>query len=107
MCFDEYQKEQRRTMKDLEGIDEIDHAIYGIVGEVGEVVDLIKKFKWHGHPVDKEKLKEELGDVLWYLSEMAYIFDISLSEVASFNIEKLKERYPEGFDPRKSINRVK
>lgn len=78
----------------------------GVAGEAGEVADLIKKHLGHGHPLDVQKLKLELGDVLWYVAALAALHEIPLSEVAEANIEKLTKRYPDGFSTERSINRT-
>lgn len=77
----------------------------GLAEEAGEVLGLHKKWNYHGHPMDTAKLTEELGDTLWYLSETASSWDISLEWIAQFNIAKLRERYPDGFDRKQSLNR--
>jgi NTP pyrophosphatase (non-canonical NTP hydrolase) len=77
----------------------------GLNGEAGECIDLLKKHLFQGHKLDKDKLTEELGDVLWYCAELACGLSVTLEEVAQRNIEKLKKRYPEGFDAERSINR--
>lgn len=77
----------------------------GIAGESGEVADLMKKELGHGHVPDYEKMAKELGDVLWYVAVLADRYGWSLSSVATMNIEKLKARYPDGFDTNRSINR--
>ena len=48
---------------------------------------------------------EEAGDVLWYIAELAAGLNATLEEVAQHNIDKLKKRYPQGFDPQRSIHR--
>ena len=53
----------------------------------------------------KEKLAKELGDIAWYLAETATALDLNLEDIFQANIEKLKKRYPEGFDSQKSIHR--
>jgi NTP pyrophosphatase (non-canonical NTP hydrolase) len=80
---------------------------FGLMGETGEVVDCLKKILFHGHDLEdnREKLKHELGDCLWYIATIATTAGISLDEVAKANIEKLKARYPEGFSEERSINR--
>lgn len=78
----------------------------GLTGEAGEVADLLKKHIGHGHELNKEKLSKELGDVLWYLSNIASCFEIDLNDVAKTNIDKLKKRYPKGFNASDSIKRV-
>jgi NTP pyrophosphatase (non-canonical NTP hydrolase) len=77
----------------------------GIAGEAGEVADYIKKVLGHGHPLDIDKLRNELGDVLWYVAVMAHHLNLDFEDVARQNIAKLKKRYPEGFSTEKSINR--
>lgn len=77
----------------------------GLSGEAGEVADLIKKGVFHKHGVDQEALKKELGDVLWYVAGLCTTLGITLEEVMTLNIEKLKARYPEGFKVEDSINR--
>jgi NTP pyrophosphatase (non-canonical NTP hydrolase) len=75
------------------------------MGELGEVIDLLKKHLFHKHPLNKEKLKFELGDLLWYIATTATTAGIDLDDIAESNIAKLKARYPEGFSEEKSINR--
>jgi NTP pyrophosphatase (non-canonical NTP hydrolase) len=68
---------------------------------------MIKKMAAHGHPTTKQEMADELGDILWYLAESATACDLTLNEVAEMNVEKLRERYPEGFSQERSINRKK
>ena len=77
----------------------------GIAGEAGEVADLIKKATFHGHIVDQVEIKKELGDVLWYLANIARLAGLTLDDVAEANIAKLQKRYPRGFSVEDSINR--
>ena len=79
----------------------------GIAGESGELVDVLKKILFHGHPVNRDSLIEELGDILWYIDAIASSIGSSLEEIAEFNVDKLKKRYPEGFSFDKSVNRDK
>lgn len=69
----------------------------GLSGEAGEVTDLIKKFEGHGHDFDREKLVNELGDVLYYVASCAMNYGIDLAEVAAANMQKVAARYPNGF----------
>ena len=78
----------------------------GLNGEAGEVVDLIKKVVFHGHEMDPLELAKELGDCLWYLTNLSNAAGFSLEEIATMNIVKLMKRYPNGFDQKSSINRV-
>jgi len=77
----------------------------GLAGEAGEFANLVKKMTAHGHEFDPAALKDELGDVLWYLAEAATASGLSLNEIAAHNVEKLLRRYPDGFSQDNSINR--
>ena len=106
MNINEYQELAMRTLNpELSKKDVLVNSVMGLCGESGEAVDIVKKHLFHSHPLDREKLIKELGDVAWYLAEAATALDIPLSEIFEKNIEKLKSRYPEGFDTEKSINR--
>ena len=69
----------------------------GLTGEAGEFADMMKKHHGHGHDLDEKKAAKELGDVLWYLSVLADSIGYKLSDIASMNVAKLRERYPNGF----------
>ena len=77
----------------------------GLTGEAGEVAELIKKHVFHKHPLEKEKLIKELGDVAWYLVALAETNGIPLADIFAANISKLKARYPDGFKTQDSYNR--
>jgi NTP pyrophosphatase (non-canonical NTP hydrolase) len=78
----------------------------GLAGEAGEVADYIKKVVYHRHELDREKLKLELGDVLWYLTGIATHAGLTLEEIQEANIKKLETRYKEGFTVEESKARV-
>lgn len=65
----------------------------GLGGETGEVLEIYKKAHRDYKPIDKEHLKEELGDVLWYVANICTSQGLTLEEVIENNIKKLKERY--------------
>ena len=67
----------------------------GLVGETGEVVDDIKKRIFHGREVPMEHTAEELGDVLWYVANIATQCGLSLEDIIQQNVTKLMARYPE------------
>lgn len=79
----------------------------GMCGESGEVADIIKKAVFHEKPLDLEHLKREIGDVLWYVSEMCNAFGFRMSDVMHMNIDKLSARYPNGFNPDDANHRRK
>lgn len=104
--FKDYTEQANRTRKkDLSFNEKLLEGCLGLAGETGEVVDLIKKSLFHGHKMDKHKIAEELGDVLFYLDYIANTFDIPLESIAKGNNEKLKLRYPDGFSIERSIHR--
>ena len=106
MTANEYQKLAMTTLNPaLSKKDVLINGAMGLCGESGEVIDIIKKWLAQGHELDKDKILKELGDVAWYLAEVAYALDTPLDEVLSANIEKLRARYPEGFDTERSKNR--
>lgn len=78
----------------------------GLCGEAGELADLFKKHLFHGHRLDLDKVKKELGDVAWYMAELCSVLGLELGDVLAANIEKLKQRYPAGFSCEASINRT-
>ena len=82
-----------------------DRSDFPSSGESGEAIDLVKKHLAQGHPLEREALAKELGDVAWYLAETAHAIGYDLETILSMNIEKLRARYPEGFNPQASINR--
>ena len=106
LTANDYQRQAMKTLNSKLSRQEIlINGVMGLCGESGEAVDIVKKHLFHGHPLDREALKKELGDVAWYLAETAYALDISLEEILSTNIAKLKQRYPEGFSESASLNR--
>lgn len=106
LSANDYQRMAMRTSGEYDSaLAKIRNAVYGLNGEAGEIIDLLKKYEFQGHEFDHAKVVEELGDVLWYCALLADALDIKLQEVMLRNIEKLKERYPDGFDKARSINR--
>ena len=106
MDINEYQVLAMRTLnKELSKKDVLINGVMGLCGESGEAIDIVKKHLAQGHELDKEKLAKELGDIAWYLAETAYALDLKLEDIFVMNIEKLKKRFPEGFNVEDSIRR--
>lgn len=106
MKINEYQELAKRTInKDLSEKDMLINGVMGLCGESGEAIDIVKKHIAHNHELNKDHLAKELGDVAWYLAETATALGYSLEDIFKMNIDKLKKRYPDGFDSEKSINR--
>lgn len=106
MKVNEYQKLAMTTLNPaLTDKDVLINGVMGLCGESGEVIDIVKKHLAQGHELDKAHLAKELGDVAWYLAEIATAIGYSLEDIFQMNIDKLKKRYPEGFEIEKSLNR--
>ena len=106
MNVNEYQTLAMRTKNpDMPPEETLLNAVMGLCGEAGEAIDIVKKWRFHGHELDRDHLKKELGDIAWYLAEAATALDMNLEDIFSANIEKLRKRYPEGFDADRSIHR--
>ncbi len=100
MTFDEYQKLALRTAAGKEKKNELFHLLLGLLGEAGEIAEKFKKLVRDQDSdlgkVDREDLKKELGDVLWYIATLADFLDISLDDIAESNIAKLADRQKRG-----------
>lgn len=77
----------------------------GLAGESGEVLDMVKKWVFHEKDLDKDHLKKEIGDVMWYVAMICYAMGFDLDDVMQTNIDKLKARYPGGFDTYRANHR--
>lgn len=106
MEIKDYQKEATRTLnKTFDKEKQTANMIAGLFGEAGEVADIIKKHLYQGHDLNKEHLIEELGDTMFYVTNLCTIYDIDLKDVLKNNNQKLWKRYPDGFDKTRSKNR--
>ena len=106
MTLNEYQKLAARTINpDLSPMLMENHAIHGMAGEVGEIHSIYQKL-YQGHNLDDMHLKKELGDLLWFAAEYCTAKGWNMDDVAHLNIDKLRARFPEGFDPDKSLHRA-
>lgn len=107
MNFTEYQELAARTLgRDRTHEQQLANAALGLTGEAGEVAEVIKKHLFHATPLDRDAIIKELGDCLWYIGAFATVLDLSMDDIAQRNIDKLKKRYPEGFDTERSRNRT-
>lgn len=98
--FDIYQQHSRKTWNLVQMDHPIVYPTLGLVNEAGEVAGKIKKiFRDKGGRIGEEErqaLKSELGDVLWYLAQICTELDLTLEEVAAYNLEKLFDRLERG-----------
>ena len=108
MTINEYQELAMKTVNPKLNKDEIlINSVMGLCGESGEAIDVVKKWFAHGHELDRDHLKKELGDIAWYLAEAATALDLTLEEILEANIDKLRKRDPEGFETKRSVEREK
>ena len=107
MTGNEYQKLASRTIPDdFTETDKEYHALHGMVGEIGELHSIYQK-TYQGHTeIGYEHYKKELGDLLWFIAEYCTAFDWNLEDIMQMNIDKLKARYPDGFDVEHSLHRA-
>ena len=100
MHFHDYQQQASRTRNSALGErDRLLDAASGLAEESGEVLGVVRKHLMHGTPLDREGLLLELGDVLWCLAAVASDAGTTLEAVAESNLEKLRQRHPDGFKP--------
>ena len=97
MNFEQYQSAASRTALYPRRLSNLEYPTLGLAGEAGEVANIVKKIQRdHGGVLNDEiraKLKDELGDVLWYISACADELDMTLEEIAKFNVQKLAARH--------------
>ncbi len=109
---DEYQRMAARTLIDGPGfvLSDYDFMIVwnalALAGEAGEVAEMVKKGLLHQHGLNVDDLAKELGDVMWYVAALATKIGVPLSEIMGRNIDKLLQRYPDGYNTADSIKRV-
>lgn len=107
MTGNEYQKLASRTMRmEMLSDDIVRHAVFGLCSEAGEVAGIFQK-SYQGFAISDEHLQKELGDCLWMIAELCTICGWKLEDIMQMNIDKLKERYPDGFDVEHSLHRKK
>ena len=98
MNWENYTEHVLRTANPkLTNYEAILSASLGLCGESGEVVEHIKKHYFHNKPLDKQKVLKELGDVCYYLAWLSHSLGLSLNDAMEGNVDKLKQRHPEGF----------
>lgn len=103
--IEQYQALAARTIPtDLSKLEMIDHALHGMSGEIGEIHSIYQK-AYQKHDIAEDHLKKEVGDLLWFIAEYCTGNGWELTEIMEMNINKLRARFPDGFEADKSINR--
>lgn len=107
MTINEYQNEAMRIANGMnKDYPLILNGLMGLNGEAGEAIDILKKHLFHGHELDVEHLAKELGDCAWYIAVSAKALGYDLETILQMNVDKLRIRYPDGFDTEKSLHRA-
>lgn len=108
MEINKYQNLALRTVnEELTDLQQLQNGLMGLNGEAGECIDILKKHLFQGHPLDIKHVAKELGDVAWYLAVSANAIGYDLETIFQMNIDKLRSRYPDGFDSNLSLDRAK
>ena len=109
MTINEYQAAALRTAQTdkLTANELLLNSALGLCGESGEVADLVKKHRFQGHDLDFDHVAKELGDISWYLAVGAYAIGFDLETILQMNVDKLENRYPNGFSTDRSLHRDK
>lgn len=105
-CDAKYLLQQNLIDEQQKDIGGIFNACLGLSGEVGEFNDMVKKWVFHKKPLDIDHAKKEAGDICWYLAMLCESFGWSLDEIMQMNVDKLRARYPEGFDIERANHRA-
>lgn len=99
MTIKEFQRVSTRTLnKELSLKDQTAHMLLGISSEAGELINMYKKSMFTGFDLDLEEVKNECGDVLFYISNLMSLYNIKLEDVLEGNVEKLRKRFPNGYN---------
>lgn len=106
MEINKYQKEASRTCAKIDGaiMDDL-HMVLGMQTEAAEIADVYKKCIAYKKPLDFVNIKEELGDLMWYIANICNMNGWDLRDIMQTNIDKLSSRYPEKFTEENAINR--
>jgi NTP pyrophosphatase (non-canonical NTP hydrolase) len=106
MNINDYQQKAARTCAKIDGaiMDDL-HMVLGMQTEVAEIADVYKKTIAYKKPLDFVNIKEEIGDVMWYIANLCNMNGWDLRDIMQTNIDKLRTRFPEKFTEEHAINR--
>lgn len=98
--YKDYQKQSRQTWGPVDVAHPITYPTLGLLNEAGELAGKVKKILRDKNkeisPADRDALKAELGDVLWYFAQICNELDLTIEEVAEYNLDKLASRQARG-----------
>ena len=106
MEINNYQLKAARTCAQIDGniLDDI-HMVLGMQTEASEIADVYKKALAYKKPLDLVNVKEEIGDLMWYIANLCNMHGWDLRDIMATNIAKLEARYPEKFTEEAALNR--
>ncbi|MFD1428901.1 MULTISPECIES: nucleoside triphosphate pyrophosphohydrolase family protein [Lacticaseibacillus] len=93
MDLNDYQQQANKTLAGNEHV--LTNLSLGLASDSGQLIDLVQKYTFQGQDLDRDALMDRMGDVLWYLSQIALWADIPFDDVAKANLATLKARYPQ------------
>jgi NTP pyrophosphatase (non-canonical NTP hydrolase) len=102
----DYQRLAARTCATTDPQETLKLMLIGMQGELGEIAEPIKKYLYSGHALDTVHVEQEIGDLLWYLANLCTCLGVDMGAAMASNIEKLAQRYPDGFSQERSIHRT-
>jgi len=106
MTLKEYKIESKRTCPNLNtNAENLLHMALGMQTEAAEISDVFKKKLAYNKDIDWVNVKEEIGDLMWYIMNLCTFNNFDLEEILQTNIDKLRVRFPEKFTEENAINR--
>jgi NTP pyrophosphatase (non-canonical NTP hydrolase) len=107
--FEQYNKQRKGLKPEFYSTDQkklaLTESVMGLTTEANEIVYNIQKAMFRDTEIDVPNIKEELGDVMWYVGEIINQLDLDFNEILNLNVEKLQKRYSNGFNPHESVAR--
>ena len=85
---------------------ELLHAAIGLAGEAGELLDTVRKHIFDGQPLDRDNVKEEAGDIIFYLEALIQTMQTTVHEIITGNMAKLSKRYEAGYSDKAAQERA-
>lgn len=105
MNWNEYLVESEKTLIDKGKMENILHGCIGASTEAGELLDAYKKVHFYSKPLDVINVKEEIGDIMWYVAILCRELDLNMEDILNTNINKLRARFPNKFTSHDALNR--
>lgn len=105
MTPNQYQERAARTINKSNNIlEQRQHALFGMASEVGEIHGIFQKH-YQGHSINYTELKQEIGDLLWFIAEFCTASGWDMEYIMQMNLDKIERRYPDGFEEKRSVER--